>query len=735
MRLVRHPSTKEEIILFDSLEEMIAHAAEGLRPQERITVSQAAERYHIVKRAPMHDGPFSLTRAPYLVEPMDVLTSLDHTGMVFIGPARTGKSAMFLNWMAHTAIHDPTDMMLVHMATHTAREWSQTDLEKMLRDSPEVKKRLVPGRQNDNVFDKRFMSGMRLGITWPTITNLSGKTLRYAWIMDYDREPLEIDKEGDKWTLTKKRTQTYKRFGMTVAETSPGHPVEDPKWMPATPHEPPPAKGLLSIYAESDRRRWYWRCPSCHSAFEPHRKLLVYPNCIDPMEAAEQVEMACPHCGSLMKPGDQRELNLGGRWLKEGQTWLPNGEIVGVGKRSPIAGFWMFGPAAAFTDWTELVYKYLIAEKKFDDTGDEGPVQTVITTDFGEPYTPKALEAGRLPEELKSRAKAYAKKGEVPPGVAFLITTIDVQAGGRPSFVCHTYGLAPVQVGERWALDVYHVDMWKIRKSPMRTDEDDQPALIDPAAYPEDWHTLLSEVIERTYPLADESGRRMAVKLIACDSGGAASAASVRANKNIQQEGRTVSVTANAYEFWRWLKQHPEGRNHHLRFHLLKGQGSPHAPEIHKTLPDSQQKDKFSIARGDVPVWLLNSDKGKDQVFNMLGRTEPGGQIHFPVWFDDDGGLIEIDWLYSQLTTEIRTTKGWSNPSRRRNESFDLLYYLWLFLKHPDIRAEHINWEAPPGWANPDWDHNDLVVLADQRPFEPPSAPSTSLSDLGGVLG
>ena len=111
--------------------------------------------------------------APYLVEPMNELVSLDYTGMVFVGPARTGKSDMFFNYMGYTAICDPADMMMVLMTQAVARDWSQGDLAKVFRHSPEIGKRLTPGRQNDNVHDKKFISGMRLLIKWPTITELS----------------------------------------------------------------------------------------------------------------------------------------------------------------------------------------------------------------------------------------------------------------------------------------------------------------------------------------------------------------------------------------------------------------------------------------------------------------------------------------------------------------------------------------------------------------------------------
>jgi phage terminase large subunit GpA-like protein len=370
----------------------------------------------------------------------------------------------------------------------------------------------------------------------------------------------------------------------------------------------------------------------------------------------------------------------------------------------------MFGPAAGFTDWKELVYSLRSAEIDYEKTLSEEALKTVINTGFGEPFTPKALEGLVMSDALKARALHRAAKGDVPAGVRFLISTIDVQAGSSPSFVLHTFGIEPIQVESGWMVDVHHVDMRKLRKS-RRVDGDGERKLLDPASYAEDWDILIEEAILATYPLADGSGRRMRVKLVACDSGGAYSATAARLNA-AASAGPKVSVTSNAYSFWRKLRDDPDSRKLHTRFHLLKGEPSRDKPMLLKTLPDSQQRDKFAIARGDVPVWAVNSNKAKDQASNMLGREEPGGQVLFPVWHDDTGAEINVDWLYAQLTTEVRETAGWRNPRRSKNEAFDLLSYLIAFFDHPDIRLQHINWTAPPAWAR-EWDANDYVTGVD----------------------
>ena len=153
---------------YRTLQEMIVAASEVVAPPERLSVTEAAIKYVRIKEK-NYSGPWSRDKTPYLVEPQDTLMSLEHTGMVFVGPARTGKSAMCLNWLATTAICDPVDMMVIHMTQATGREWSLSDLAKLFRNSAEVRQRLTPGRQNDNVHVKSFISGMRLTIKHPSI--------------------------------------------------------------------------------------------------------------------------------------------------------------------------------------------------------------------------------------------------------------------------------------------------------------------------------------------------------------------------------------------------------------------------------------------------------------------------------------------------------------------------------------------------------------------------------------
>lgn len=692
------PPTIEELkdrARFKSLEAIVNEAFTELRPADRLTVTEAAEKYTRLGSGGGHSKPWSLTKTPYLKEPQDVLTSLDYQGMIFVGPARTGKTMMGLNWVSHTVKSDPSDMLYVHMDRENARKWSNGDLGRYLAASTAIRDEQLTSRQFDNTFDKTFKSGMRFLLTYPTASNLSGITVSRVLFIDYDRIADDIDGEGNGYDLGAMRTTTFKRFAMAAAESSPNpnKEIQDPRWIPETPHAAPPIRGIFELYNRGDRRRWMWCCPSCDEWFEPDFKLLDWGGKTDPMEAREATAMVCPHNGCVLQPHQKDSLNEGGRWVREGEMIEPGADGKTVTRpgmkvtRSSIASYWLKGPAAAYQDWGQLVEKYLRAVRALDETGDDGPLRKTVTTDQGNFYVPHSRLSELSPEALKNKAEDWGSTEDnptVPPGVRFLVGTADVQ---KNAFVCQVNGFT--ETG-----DMVVVDGFKIRLS-NRRNQNDERLPIDPAAYSEDWDVLETELMGKTYELGDGSGRRMRLRASACDSGGA--------------EG----VTGHAYNFWRKLKAKQDGS--HRRFILVKGDTIKSAPRARTTWPDASKKDKLSTARGDVPVVLFNSNSLKDQVYLLMQRrvaeaegTSEGGMLRYPDWMEN--------WFYVQLTSEMRTAKGWENTRKRRNEAFDLCYYAQGVTLRPmesgvpyvHFGVDRLDFSEPPIWADT-WDNNEFV--------------------------
>ncbi|ENE3612248.1 phage terminase large subunit family protein [Escherichia coli] len=653
-----------------------------LRAPRRMRVADAVAQYMRVPMGAGNSVPWDPLVAPYVIEPMNCLASREYDAVIFVGPARTGKTIGLIDgWVIYNVICDPADMLIIQMTEEKAREHSKKRLARTFRVSPEVVSRLSPNKNDNNVYDRTFLAGNYLKIGWPSVNIMSSSDYKCVALTDYDRFPEDIDGEGDAFSLASKRTTTFMSSGMTLVESSPGRDVKDVKWRRTSPHEAPPTTGILSLYNRGDRRRWYWPCPHCGEYFQPCGDVVAgFRDIADPVLASEAAYIQCPSCSGRIMPEQKRELNGRGVWLRDGESINADGSRYGDPRRSRIASFWMEGPAAAYQTLSQLVYKLLTAEQEYETTGSEETLKTVINTDWGLPYLPRASMEQRKSEQLEQRAEPVPSRS-VPDGVNFLVATVDVQAGRHRRFVVQVTGYG--SRGERWIIDRYNITQ------SLRGDSDGESQRIDPASYPEDWDVLLTDVFHKSWPLASDPSQQMRLMAMAVDSGG--------------EDG----VTDNAYKFWRRCRRDGLGK----RIYLFKGDSIRRAKLITRTFPDNTGRTgRRAQAAGDVPLWLLQTDALKDRVNNALWRDSPGpGYVHFPDWLGS--------WFYDELTYEERSSDGkWSKPGRGANEAFDLMVYAEaLVILHG---YEKIRWPDAPEWAS-----RETWLECVQDSTEPSSSP------------
>jgi len=677
---------------------MRKNVARAIRPRVKMSVSEAAEKYVKVKTPSGGIAPFDMALTPYMKKPMDMLNSRDYISLIFVGPARAAKTQALIDcWAAYMITCDPCTMQIVHMTKETARKYSRRRVDQLHRSSPAVKAELAPGAHNDNTHDKYYLNGGILGITWPSITNFSGDDVRFIALTDYDRMPEDIGGQGSAYHLAAKRTQTFLTRGMTLVETSPGFEHLNPKWRPSKefPHEAPPTDGALSLYNLGDRHRYYWKCPDCNDWFmPPHGPEALSFNydvddngVVDPQIKGE-FGVICLCCGSIINEKHKNELNRTAIWLPE-NCEIKNDEVIGEKRDTGVASFWFPGVGAAFQSWKSLIEKHLQATRIYNITGAEEALKTVANVDFGMPYFRKNLMSDLDAGDIEGRSEDVVKRC-IMPGVRFIAASIDTQ---KNHFVVQVHGHGDND--ERWV-----IDRFDIRMSNRIVNGERQ--IVEPAVYPDDWDLITEQVIKKAYPLADGSGRKMGMLAVSVDAYGVA------------------GVTEKAYKYWSRLKS----SGLHKKLFLIKGERpkpNVRKPRVMRVFPDNTRRSSRSAnARGQVPVWLLNTTMLKDKVFSDLKREERGaGYIHFPDWLDVK--------FYEELVVEVRGAAGWENSTKARNESFDLLCYddglVLAFLSEKFIID--IDWDNPPSWAD-EWSKNSLVFSKEKDTPEKESAFSFS---------
>lgn len=669
----------------------------ALRPPTKVRVSEGAGRVLKIARPGDAARFWNAGETPYMVEPMDVLASRKHEGLVFVGPAQSGKTlGLGEGWMAHAVVHDPGDMLMVQMTEAKAREFSKQRIDRAIRNSDALRDLLSSKARDDNTHDKLFKHGMWLRIAWPTVTNLSSTSYRYVFITDLDRMPDNIDGEGDPFTLGLKRTTTFMSRGMCAVESSPGRPVTDPTWKPRTAHEAPPVTGILGLYNGTDRRRWYWACPDCSEWFEaapgvglfhlpPDEQLLEEVRSGDLLTMARHfARVVCPHCGSMIEFKHRRELNQRGRWLADGARLTAEGELVGSPITASRAGFWLGGVAAEFQSWEGLLNKHLIGLRDYALTGSEIALQAAINTDQAMPYTPRHLvEAASNLRPPQERAERDMQRHVVPDWTRCVLASVDVQGGTTSRFVCEVHAVGAF--GEEQL-----VDRFEIRES-KREGMGAEHAPLDPARYPEDWDLITERLLLATWRTPTD-GLEIRAKRVVVDSGG--------------EDG----VTQNAYAWWRRVRKLGMG----ARVRLYKGASTPNAPVLKEVLVGKIDAKNT----GDVPLLHCNSNLLADAVDAKLKRQTPGpGYMHFPEpkhpTLNPNGWLSQA--YFDELASEVRNEKGVWQQIKKRNESWDLckmIYAAYLSLKMDKIT----DWSADkvPEWLRP-LDRNSEVMSAEDR--------------------
>ncbi|WED23067.1 phage terminase large subunit family protein [Vibrio sp. JC009] len=650
------------------------------RPTDRMPVEAADEGLWI------SDGTdvtkFLSSQVPYVREPMNCLARRIYDAVILMGPARSGKTkGLVEGWVNYAVTQAPGDMLLIYSTKKKAESMSKKDLARCFASTEKISKLRTGRKSDDTLTFKHFLNGMNLTLDSATESSLSAETYRYAGCSDYDRADDGIGQEGSKFQLMLKRVQNAKSSGMAMAESSPGRVVRNP--IPEeqlSSHEAQNCDGIAQLYNQGDRRRFYWLCGDCNAWFQPVFETMMWDESLtDLQEQAKSAVCCCPRCSHKIQEHEKQDYNLAGRWFREGEIDQYGEQVFDESqiRQSKWASFWFEGVVATYQSWENLVYRYLSAQELYDKSGDEDSLKTVYNVDIGRPYILQTSSSEIGAHELMEKALDHPR-AEIPHDARFLIMTVDVQGGkSNARFVvqAQVYGIGL----QRWV-----IDRFEILTNPNRNNE-----RINPAVYAEDWDLLIEQVIKKTYPLADGSGRVMKPALTLCDSGGSGA----------KKDGKKTSVTDFAYQFYNRLK--PKNLAH--LFRLVKGASRDIEQLVKETYPDKRSK----LAHGEIPLLLLHSNRLKNRVAASYSRLEFGARyFHLPGW-------ANREW-FDELTAEYIDDKGnWICPDNTRNESLDLCAYAEAGMHY--LGGDTINWDSPPMWAA-QWQINTNVVDADVTP-------------------
>lgn len=408
---------------FDALQAgLLSARRRNIQPPPKLTLSQWAAKYAVLSReTSAQTGRFHAF--PYQIGIMDAITDPTVEMVTVQKSARVGYTKI-LDHVAGYYIHqDPSPILVVQPRVEDAEDYSVTEIEPMLRDTPVLAEIVGDPKKKDarQKINKRiFRNGA--SISFVGANSPGGFRRITARIVKFD----EVDgypvmgagKEGDQIKLGIKRTESFWNRKIILGST-------------------PTVKGESRIeksYANSDQRKYYVPCPHCgeYQVLEWGGPDTPYGMKWDKDENGvgipDSVFYACKVTGCVIREDDKEDMVERGEWRAT----------------KPFKGHAGFHIWAAYSLFVNASWRNLVAEW-LEVKDDPLMRQTFVNLVLGETYEDRG---DRALQEDRLAARCEVWGAEVPDGVAVVTVGVDTQ-GDR--FECEVVGWGVNE--ESWSID------------------------------------------------------------------------------------------------------------------------------------------------------------------------------------------------------------------------------------------------------------------------------------------
>lgn len=379
-------------------------------PPERLSVSEWAERYHVIpRRGAAEPGPYRLDRTPYVREILDTLGDNQHTEVTLCKGVQVGGTALALAALGSWVDDGDGDSIILTLPSQKAAEAYIQERIQPLLESPRLA-RYVTDRSYDVRRDQVDLVHLSIHAAWTgSPQTMASRAIRRA-ISDEIDKAQDLTKEAAHLDLIRDRLVTFghraKHFILSTPTTSDG-----PIW--------------TTFQRTADKRYFHVPCPHCgtsqrlvweqvrwdgHGQEVPDDQLIALAD--DLLSGRARAWYACAHCGEAIHERDRMRTVEAGEWVS----------VLGP---NPVSVSVAYHISALYSPWVtfaRLVSEYLRAHVSQDTRNfrnvflglpqEDGP----ITRRVGDVFTPRAKlhRAGLVPDWatiLTAGADTQARSG------------------------------------------------------------------------------------------------------------------------------------------------------------------------------------------------------------------------------------------------------------------------------------------------------------------------------------
>ncbi len=267
---------------------------------------------------------------------MQALVEGPQLTVAIMAAENSGTGRLVRDWLIHSVTQDPADMLVYGPTEAMVRAYVKAEIEPAIDAYPEMAVTRRAGHAARDLKFKDFghMWAQFLPATYSNLINKSASRIAIGGLDACDRG------SGGPYALADIRRQTFGTRSRLLVESYPG--------LGGGSGPEPSAAGIISLYAESDRRMWYWPCPHCNGFWAPypicnHGLMLEWPRGALPDEIRDAARMTCPCCRRGIEDKWRPLMNAEGVWVGAGQRIGAGGRIIGKLASFEVAGFWISG--------------------------------------------------------------------------------------------------------------------------------------------------------------------------------------------------------------------------------------------------------------------------------------------------------------------------------------------------------------------------------------------------------
>ena len=369
----------------------IMDALTTLKPPERLTVSEWADKYRILSEldsaAPGH---WRTSKTPYLRGVMDAFNRDYVHDITFCAGTQLGKTSAEQNMIGYAVAQDPGPMLVVYPSEKLAKFTSEKRLQPLFKLSPSLRHEFLERESKDLELTFRAMYIALVGAN--SASDLSSRPARYVFFDEIDKFPRWTGAEAGPLELAAERTKTF--YNKKIVKVSTPTLKTGNIW-----------QGWLHADIQY---RYFVPCPHCGTMQVLEFGQVKWPHDADETEARAKARYECKYCHEIIDDRQKPAMLRAGEW---------RGEHKAKGRAHKIA----FHLNSIYSPWLSFGD---VAAKFVASKDEPSLLMNFINSWLAEPWEDKS---SKLKSDIvMSKALPY-DRGRMPAAAQLVTCGIDVQ--------------------------------------------------------------------------------------------------------------------------------------------------------------------------------------------------------------------------------------------------------------------------------------------------------------------